>query len=225
MERVRLPAASAWLGLLVLAACFPIRDFGCHCVPESVKLEMAEDHARAQALIEPWLARRGETLRVYDEALGTEWVALEPGMTGFAPTGVSFPPEGTEAFLVSYAVEARQADASEQPPREIIVGFTMMQRAGGIEPVAMALRAVGPNPREGGPTQDRTFYGCPIGDFLHYESFTGGTSPCHEVPLQPLVRCGCDQPIDYTDEAECARFGKSAVRKSDCRQPAGAPVP
>lgn len=78
-----------WLGLLVLVACVPLRGFDCHCVPEAVQQQIDEDHARAPALLEPFVAAQGEFLRVPDEALGTDWIAVDPGMNAWRPMGVS----------------------------------------------------------------------------------------------------------------------------------------
>lgn len=218
-----------WLGLLVLAACFPIRDFGCTwCQPElseAAKQKMAADEARGLELLEPWIAARGEFLRVHDEAIGVDWIAVEPGVAALHSEMVTFPePEAEEAFAIFYRMEARRADAPDVGPREIRVAFTLMDGARGPEPIAVAVHTVGPDRTTGGPTQDRAYHACPVGD-SHYRTFAAGESPCHHVPLVPLIRCGCDQPGDYTDPAECAKYDRTPTSKKDCRRDRGEPVP
>jgi hypothetical protein len=217
-----------WLGLFVLAACFPIRDFGCtwceYELSEEAQQKIAADEARGRELLEPWIAARGEFLRVRDEALGVDWVAVEPGMTGLKPTGVTFPEEGDDAFAIYYRLDARRADRPDDGPRELRVAFTLTSGPGGPAPVAVSLHTVGPDRKTGGPTQDRAFHSCPVGE-IHYRTFAAGESPCHHVPLVPLVRCGCDEPGDYQDPSRCAQYNLAPIPKKNCPPDEGEPVP
>lgn len=219
------PRRRALIGLLVLAACFPIRDFGCDCglndlSPEQLA-KIAEDKERGKALMAAWIAEHGGTLRVRDDALGTDWVSVTPGIEGFE---VGSPTIGDEPTLVHAKLKAQRADRPEPRPRPIDVDFTLMPSEHGPVVVATSLRSVWPDPNEGGPPEDRRYFACPVGA-LHFAAFAAGESPCHHVPLVPLYRCGCDEPGDKTDPAECAKYQLTPVLKAECRKDRDEPHP
>jgi hypothetical protein len=136
---------------------------------------------------------------------------------------VSFP-DHAHAFAIHYKMEARRSDAPTDDPREIEMSFTMMPGPSGPTPLAVTLRSVGPDRKQGGPTQERRFYSCPTGD-IHYSTWAAGESPCHHVPLMPLVKCGCTDSGTYSDPGECARFDREPTPLKDCRKTKGEPVP
>jgi hypothetical protein len=219
------PRRHVVIGLLVLVACFPIRDLGCECGTHHLSAEdvarIAADEAKAKELMAGWIAAHGGTLRVRDDALGTDWVAVAAGIEGFQLGLVTI---RDEPMAVHAKLKAQRADRSVLRPREIEVGFTFMPGANGLEVVATSLRGVGPDPSEGGPTEDRHYFACPVGT-AHFAAFAAGESPCHHVPLVPLYRCGCDEPGDKTDPAECAQYQRTPELKTVCRKDRGEPQP
>ncbi len=220
-----MPRPRALIGLLVLAACFPIRDFGCDCglndlTPEQLA-KIAADKETATKLMSAWIAAHGGTLRVHDEALDTDWISVTPGIEGFEIGSATL---GDEPTLVQAKLKAQRADRPEARARPIDVDFTMMPGDHGLVVVAASLRGVWPDPNEGGPPEDRQYHACPVGS-RHFQTFAAGESPCHHVPLVPLHQCGCDQPMTYSDPTECARFDRKAELKSVCRKDRGEPLP
>lgn len=213
------------IGLLALAACVPIRDLGCDCGLDDLSPEQAAkieaDEATAKALMSAWVDTHGGTLRVRDDALDTDWIAVSPGTADFQLGLVTIRDEPMSA---SAKLKAQRADRDVLRQREIEVDFTFMPGVNGLEVVATSLRSVGPDPAEGGSTEERRFFACPIGG-PHFTAFAAGESPCHQVPLVPLYRCGCDQPIDYDDPAECEQYGRAAELKTVCRKDKGEPLP
>ena len=126
-------------------------------------------------------------------------------------------------FRWLFGLDAEREDTKER--RQIEIAVTYMPGDAGPEPIAVELDSIGGGAKRDDPTQTRTFWACPEGHAIHYARFGPGTSPCHRLPLVPILRCGCDDAREHVDAAECVPEERTAIKKTACARDEGAPIP
>lgn len=216
--------APRWAPLAALAlACNPtVRTMcGCDAPQPEVREDMREEAVQAAELAKPLV---GERLVVKDAALGTSWRAVEPGVSGWhAARTTTFDEHATEPFRWFFGLDAEREDTKEL--RQIEIAVTFMPSESTPRAIAIELTAVGGGTQRDGPRQTRTFWACPQGDKIHYARFGPGQSPCHQTPLVPILRCGCDDDAEYLDAVRCAEQDRTAIKKMACVRDEGIPIP
>jgi len=195
---------------------------GCDAPPPELREDMRAEATQAAQLVQPLLT--GDRIVVRDDALGTSWRAVEPGIDGLhAARTTTFDEHATTPFRWFFGLDAEREDTKES--RQIEIAVTFMPSPDGPKPVALELAAVVGGTKRDGPEQTRTFWACPQGDTIHYARFAPGESPCHHVPLVPILRCGCDDDTEITDAAQCVPQERTAIKKTACVRDQGVPVP
>ena len=216
-------SVSRWapFAALVLACNPTVRTVcGCDAAQPELREDLRVEATQAAEAAEPLIAER---IVVRDEALGASWRATEPGIGGLhaARTKV-FDEHASAPFRWLFALDAEREDTGEA--RQIEIAVTFMPGAAGPEPIAIELSAVAGGTSRDEPLQTRTFWACPQGEPIHYARFGPGTSPCHHVPLVPIVHCGCDDTVEHVDAAQCAAEARTAIKKTACARKEGVPV-
>jgi hypothetical protein len=217
-------SASRWtpFALLVLACSPGVRTCGCEAPVPQLREDMRAEAVQAAAAMKPRLT--GDRIVVRDEVLGTSWRAVEPGIDGLhAARTKAFDEHATEPFRWFFDLDAEREDTKEA--RQIEIAVTFMPSADGPTPIAIELSAVGGGTSRDEPQQTRTFWACPKGEDIHYARFAPGTSPCHHVPLVPIVHCGCDDARELVDAAICEHEDRTAIKKTACARNEGVPIP
>jgi hypothetical protein len=195
----------------------------CNCdgSPPDRRDELPGEAKQAAELAAPLL---GEQIVVRDEALGTSWRAVEPGTTGLHGARTTmFDEHATVPFRWFFGLDAERMDTGE--PRQIEIAVTFMPSEQGPKPIAAELTAVGGGTKRDDRKEPRTFFACPEGNEIHFAQFGPGTSPCHHVPLVPILHCGCDDGREHVAASDCAFEDRTAVKKSACARNEGAPIP
>ena len=195
---------------------------GCDAPAPELREDMRAEAMQAAQLVRPLLT--GDRIVVRDEALGTSWRAVEPGIDGLhAARTTTFDEQATEPFRWFFGLDAEREDTKES--RQIEVAVTFMPSPDGPKPIALELTAVGGGTKRDDPEQTRTFWACPEGHDIHYARFGPGTSPCHHVALVEIVHCGCDDAREHVDAAQCATEDRTAIKKTACARNEGVPIP